>query len=182
MTTSQAYGISDISVLEGMEAVRMRPGMYIGSTHMDGIQHLLVEIVDNCVDEAMAGHCDTIDITIEEDGSVTVSDNGRGIPVEQHPETGKSGLETVMTTLHAGGKFGSGAYKVSGGLHGVGASVVQRSLRVTPSGVPPRWLHVLATLLQGRPRHGTPAHRPGKARRIRHNHHVQTGSRDIQAH
>ena len=118
------YTAKDIQVLEGLEAVRRRPGMYIGSTDQRGLQHLVYEMVDNSVDEAMAGHCTVVRIIIEEDGQVRVSDNGRGIPVDVHPTTGRSALETVMTTLHAGAKFGGGAYKVSGGLHGVGASVV----------------------------------------------------------
>ena len=119
-----SYTADDIRVLEGLEAVRMRPGMYIGGTGIEGLQHLLAEILDNAVDEAMAGHCTRVDIKIDADGLITVNDNGRGIPVDPHPATKKSALETVMTTLHAGGKFGGNAYKVSGGLHGVGASVV----------------------------------------------------------
>ncbi|HAF76829.1 MAG TPA: DNA topoisomerase IV subunit B, partial [Maribacter sp.] len=118
------YSASDIQVLEGMEAVRKRPGMYIGSTDQRGLHHLIYEIVDNSVDEFMAGHCSEVTIDIRSDGSVLVQDNGRGIPVDKHPTTGMTALETVMTTLHAGGKFGGKAYAVSGGLHGVGASVV----------------------------------------------------------
>ena len=118
------YTATDIQVLEGMEAVRRRPGMYIGSTDQRGLHHLIIEIVDNAVDEFMAGYCSSVEITLNEDGSVTVVDDGRGIPVDKHPTTGLSGVETVMTTLHAGGKFGGKAYQVSGGLHGVGASVV----------------------------------------------------------
>ena len=118
------YTATDIQVLEGMVAVRRRPGMYIGSTDQRGLHHLIIEIVDNAVDEFMAGYCSAIEITLNEDGSVRVIDNGRGIPVDKHPTTGLSGVETVMTTLHAGGKFGGKAYTVSGGLHGVGASVV----------------------------------------------------------
>ena len=118
------YTAKDIQVLEGLKAVRLRPGMYIGSTDQRGLHHLIYEIVDNSVDEAMAGYCSKVQIIIQKDGWVRVSDDGRGIPVDRHPTTGRSGLETVMTTLHAGAKFGGGAYKVSGGLHGVGASVV----------------------------------------------------------
>ena len=125
---ADAYTARHLSVLEGLEAVRKRPGMYIGSTDSRGLQHCLGEIFDNAVDEALAGHCTGIEVTLHADGSAEVRDNGRGIPVDVERKTKLTGVELVMTRLHAGGKFGGGSYTASGGLHGVGASVVQYRL------------------------------------------------------
>ena len=143
------YTARHLTVLEGLDAVRKRPGMYIGSTDSRGLTHCLWEIIDNAVDEALAGHCHRIDVVLHPDGSLEVHDDGRGIPVDVEPKSGLTGVELVMTKLHAGGKFGGGSYAASGGLHGVGASVVNalslrldievdRDLKIHTHVVPPR--------------------------------------------
>ena len=159
---SDTYGAADITVLEGLEAVRRRPGMYIGSTGPRGLHHLLWEVVDNAVDEAMAGFCTRIEVTIRPDDSVQVRDNGRGIPVERHKKTKQSALTTVLTTLHAGGKFEAGAYQVSGGLHGVGVSVVNALSARLEAEIVRDGFHWTQVFEEGRPVGPVKKGKPGK--------------------
>ena len=178
-SSTKSYTAKNIVALEGLDPVRKRPGMYIGGVGMAGLHHLIWEVVDNSVDEAMNGHATEITVTLHKDGqTVTVSDNGRGIPIDKHPKTKKPALEMVLTVLHAGGKFDADNYKTAGGLHGVGASVVNRLGKAIDRGRAPRWFSVPDDVCT---RQGDVETTKTEGRRARHwhNDHIHARSNDI---